>query len=145
MPATVVALDGPILLPGPFAATSRAGLLVRMRAAQNRRPLVCFPTCWSTAKPPKHSLLIAVQYPDTACYRLANIHAALRPGRRLIIDLRVAPNCSTAAMAAQRAGDALLAVPMGLLPYRARVQVVVRGALKDAQLAPIGTTNVYLP
>lgn len=124
---TVVALDGPIYLPGPFAAKTLPGLLSLMRHAQHDRALVCAQVCWAGARPPRRSILIAVQVGETACDALTGAHTALHQPDRLQIDVSSANKCVGADRSARSAQDALFAIRMTELPRVQRLVITVRG------------------
>lgn len=140
----LVAADGPVDPPGPFAADSVAALLRIMRHAQGGRPLDCDPKCWAQAPPLTGKLVIAVLAAPTVCYSVSGTATRWISRSSLGIDLTVERSCSIrpGAGTLARGRDVLLALPLAQLPVHESLTIVLRGRRQGGAYTAYGTTTV---
>ena len=119
---------GPLDPAGPYLGKDRTDLLGKYRGALNGRQPNCLPSgCWSDAKVPESSMLLAVRPATVACYQLTDINTA-RSADTIRIDLQLNYVCRPGVGTGARMAGWLFALPASELP--ASGQLTVRVSLR---------------
>jgi hypothetical protein len=124
---SLLSRSGPVDPAGPYLGRTVSELLGRYRAALGNRQPACLPAgCWTDAKVPAGSLLLAVRPALVACYALVRIQTARPMATAIRLDLQLNYVCRPGAGSAARMGGWLLALPAAALPPSGPVTVTVR-------------------
>lgn len=116
--------SGPLQPAGPYLGHDLAELLSRYRAELGGSEPSCpVAGCWTDAKIPPGSVLLALRPAPVACYQLLSMKTS-QPGPAAVeLDLQLNYNCRPGAGTAARMASWLLALPAGALASGGRVTV----------------------
>jgi hypothetical protein len=124
---SLLSRSGPVDPAGPYLGRNVAELLGRYRTALSPRQPACLTAgCWTDAKVPANSLLLAVRPALVACYALVRIQTARPAAADVRLDLQLNYVCRPGAGSAARMGGWLLALPAAALPSSGPLAVTVR-------------------
>jgi hypothetical protein len=122
---SLLSRSGPLDPAGPYLGMDIAQLLDGYQSALGRQP-TCLPAgCWSDARVPSGSVLLAVRPESVACYQLTHITTAQSAGA-IRIDLQLNYVCRTGAGTAARMAGWLFALPANARPANGGLEVTVR-------------------
>jgi hypothetical protein len=122
---SVLSLSGPYQPAGPYLGTSVQAILQQMSGALGGKQPACpAEGCWTDAKVPAGSLLLAVRPGPTSCNRLHAVSVAKPTADSVQVDLQLANACRAGQGSAARMPAMLFALPRSALaPGAVTVQV----------------------
>ncbi|MFL6164178.1 MAG: hypothetical protein ACJ74U_18405 [Jatrophihabitantaceae bacterium] len=124
---SLLSRTGPLDPAGPYLGRDQAELLDRYRAALGGHPPGCLPAgCWSDARVPDASVLLAVRPAAVACYQLLRVQTSRPTADELQLDLQLNYTCRPGAGTAARMAGWLFALPASALPPSGPLTVTVR-------------------
>ncbi|HEU5270992.1 MAG TPA: hypothetical protein VFU36_13790 [Jatrophihabitans sp.] len=127
---SLLSRTGPVDPAGPYLGKDVTDLLGRYRAALAGRQPSCQPAgCWSDAKVPAGSLLLAVRPTLVACYQVQRIQTARDSASAIRLDLQLNYVCRPGMGSAARMAGWLIAVPATAAAGN-RLTVTVRVSLR---------------
>lgn len=127
---SLLSRTGPVDPAGPYLGKDVTDLLGRYRAALGGRQPSCQPAgCWSDAKVPAGSLLLAVRPALVACYQVQRIQTARDSASAIRLDLQLNYVCRPGMGSAARMAGWLIAVPADTATGN-RLTVTVRVSLR---------------
>ena len=122
---SVLSLAGPYAPAGPYLGTSVQAILAQMQTALGGKSPSCPAAgCWTDAKVPTGSLLLAVRPGPLNCNRLHAVSVAKPTADSVRVDLQLANACRVGQGSAARMPAMLFALPRSALaPGAVTVQV----------------------
>lgn len=140
---TVLSLSGPYQPPGPYLGTSVQAILEQMAGKQGITSSCPAAGCWSDAKVPAGSLLLAVRPGPLNCNRLHAVTAVKPTATTVRVDLQLANACRVGEGSAARMPAMLFALPRSVLTPAAALTVQVRvSALLGQPYQSIGSAHL---
>ena len=127
---SLLSRTGPVDPAGPYLGKDMTELLGRYRAALSGRQPTCQPAgCWSGAKIPAGSVLLAVRPAMVACYQVQRIQTARDSASAIRLDLQLNYVCRPGMGTAARMAGWLIALPADAAAGN-RLTVTVRVSLR---------------